>query len=106
MKHLGNTLQSDNSMCHDILLKRGKYIGKVNSLLQEFHYVKPNVLTRLVLIYATSFYGSGLWNLQSPECEKLYVSWNVTIRQIFNLSRRTHRYLIEPVPQIQHLKVL
>ena len=41
LKHLGNTLQNDNSMCRDILLKRGKYIGKVNSLLQYFHYVNP-----------------------------------------------------------------
>ena len=75
-------------------------------MLQEFHFVNPDILTRLVFIYATSFYGSGLWNLQSQECEKLYVSWNVTIRQIFNLSRRTHRYLIEPVSMFQHLKVL
>ena len=78
--------------------------GIVNSLLQEFHYVKPSILTRLVLTYATSFYGSGLWNLFSKECEKLYTSWNVTIRQIFNISRRTHRYLIEPVSLCQHLK--
>ena len=60
VKHLGNTLQNDNSMSLDILQKRGKCIGKVNSLLQEFHFVNPDVLSRLVVIYATSFYGSGL----------------------------------------------
>ena len=37
VKHLGNLLQSDNSMATDIAQKRGKYIGKANSLLQEFH---------------------------------------------------------------------
>ena len=106
VKHLGNMLQSDNSMSIDVLQKRGKYIGKVNSLLQEFHFVKPDILTKLVNIYATSFYGSGLWNLASAECEKLYASWNVTIRQIFNLDRCTHRYLIEPVSQCLHPKVM
>ena len=64
----------------------------------------PSILTRLVLTYATSFYASGLWNLLSKECEKLYTSWNVTIRQIFNISRRSRRYLIEPVSLCQHLK--
>ena len=33
-KHLGNVLESDNSMRTDCLAKRGAFIGKVNSLLQ------------------------------------------------------------------------
>ena len=106
VKHLGNILQSDNSMSIDVLQKRGKYIGKVNSLLQEFHYAKPTILTKLINIYATSFYGSGVWDISSAECEKLYTSWNVTIRMVFNLDRCTHRYLIEPVSQCLHPKVM
>ena len=74
VKHLGNVLQSDNSMSIDVLQKRGKYIGKVNSLLQEFHYVEPSIMTKLINIYATSFYGSGAWDISSAECEKLYTS--------------------------------
>ena len=37
--HLGCVLDSKNSMRDDIVTKRGKFIGKVNSLLQEFHFV-------------------------------------------------------------------
>ena len=65
VKHLGNLLQSDNSMALDIAQKRGKYIGKVNSLLQEFHFVKADILIKLINMYATSFYGSGTWNIFS-----------------------------------------
>ena len=65
VKHLGNTLQNDNSMSLDILQKRGKYIGKVNSLLQEFHFVNPDVLSRLVVILASTGQGSGTCNLLS-----------------------------------------
>ena len=36
VKHLGNILQSDNSMQKDCVTKRGTFIGKVNSFLQEF----------------------------------------------------------------------
>ena len=43
VKHLGNTLQCDNSMQMDMAQKRGKLIGKLNSLSQEFHYVEPGV---------------------------------------------------------------
>lgn len=106
VKHLGNLLQSDNSMSIDVLQKRGKYIGKVNSLLQEFHYAKPDILTKLINIYATSFYGSGNWDIFSKECEKLYASWNVTIRMVFNLDRCTHRYLIESISNCLHPKVM
>ena len=106
VKHLGNLLQSDNSMSVDISQKRGKFVGKVNSLLQEFHYAQPEVITKLVNVYATSFYGSGTWNIFSGDCEKLYKSWNVTIRQIFGLSWHTHRYLIEHISDCLHPKVM
>ena len=104
VKHLGNKLQSDNSMKLDIALKRGQMIGKVNSLLQEFHYLESNVLMKLVNSYATSMYGSPLWPLLSSDSEKLYTTWNVTVRNIFHLDRCTHRLLIEPISEVIHLK--
>ena len=72
VKHLGKTLQCDNSMSIDCNMKRGKFIGKINSLLQEFHHVSPQVMMKLVNCYATSFYGSQLWDIQSPECDRLF----------------------------------
>ena len=39
-------------------------------------------------------------------CEKLYNSWNVTIRQVFQLDWCTHRYLIEHVSGCLHPKVM
>ena len=47
VKHLGHILQSDNSMKTDIAQKRGAFIGKVNSLLQEFNNVSPHILIKL-----------------------------------------------------------
>ena len=85
-------------------IKRGKFIGKVNSLLQEFHFSDPSTLTKLTKIYASSFYGSSLWNLTSKDAERLYAAWNVSMRNIFRLDRRTHRYLIQPVSNCLHLK--
>ena len=66
----------------------------------------PPILTKVINTFATSFYGSSLWDIFSPECEKLYTSWNVTVRQVFNLNRKTHRYLIEPLSQCFHAKIM
>ena len=64
----------------DIALKRGKFIEKVNSLLQELHFSSPDVLMKLLTVYTTSFYGSPLWNIMSKDCDRLFKSWNVTVR--------------------------
>ena len=65
VKHLGNTLQCNNSMSIDCTLKRGKFIGKVNFLVQEFHFADPKVKMKVIDIYASSFCGSSLWDLFS-----------------------------------------
>ena len=106
VKHLGNLLESDNSMRADCLIKRGHFIGKVNSLLQEFSFVESSVMVRILTIYVTSFYGSNLWNLYSPEATKLFSSWNVTIRRVFGLPWTTHRFFIEAVSGTSHPKTL
>ena len=70
----------------DIASKRGKFIGKVNSVLQEFHYTSPERLFKVISVYATSFYGSSVWDLCSKRAEKLYTSWNVMVRNVFGLN--------------------
>ena len=105
--HLGCVLESDNSMRSDIALKRGQFIGKVNSLLQEFHFASLSVKLKLLNVFATSFYGSSLWDPFSSECEKLYRSWNVTVRNILNVDRKTHRFLIEAFSEgLLHPKIM
>ena len=106
VKHLGSTLQLDNSMRMDMCQKRGQFIGKVSSLLQEFHYVSPEVFVKIVNIFATSFYGSGLWDILSSDCDKLFKSWNVCIRMAYDVDICTHRYLIESISNTMHPKTI
>ena len=105
-KHLGNMLQQDNTMRVDLSQKRGKFIGKVVSLFQEFHYVDHDVFLKIMNIFTTSFYGSSLWDIFSSDCEKLFKSWNVSIRQVLDLDRCAHRFLIEPLSGTMHPKVM
>ena len=82
VSHLGCTLESNNSMKADLALKRGKFVGKVHSLMQEFHFARKDVLMKLINTYTTSFYGSPLWDPLSTDCDRLYRCWNVTIRNL------------------------
>ena len=76
------------------------------SLFQEFHYVDPEVLMKVINIFNTSFYGSNLWDIFSTGCERIFKSWNVSIRQAFEVDRCTHRYLIESISKSLHPKVM
>ena len=95
-------LECDSSMKKDTSIKRGRFIGKINSLKQEFHYLMPEIKMRLYDIYTKSFYGSNLYSLFSSECERIYTSWNIAVRDCFNISRMSHRYLIEEISQTTH----
>ena len=50
-------------------MKNGKFVGKINSLAQEFHYASPEVFIKIINIYCTSFHGSSLLDLSSKDCE-------------------------------------
>ena len=71
-------------------------IGKVNSLLKEDHFVDHATFVKLLTVYATSFYGSNLWDLYSVDVDR--------IRNVFNLTWSTHRYWIETVSDCPHPK--
>ena len=51
LNHLGNTVQSDNSMKIDVSVKRRKFIGKVNILNQEFYYSCADVKSKLYNLF-------------------------------------------------------
>ena len=106
IKHLGNILEYNNSMKRDIAVKRGKFIGKLNSLSQEFFFASPEIFTKILNIYASSFYGSGLWDLFSDDCDRIYRSWNVAMRHAWKVPNTTHRYLVEPISGSLHPKVM
>ena len=104
--HVGNTLERDNSFARDLLLKRGDFIGRVHSILQEFHFANPLVKMKMFNIYTTSFYGSCLWNIFNGSCDKLFTAWNIAVRMAFDIPRNTHKFLIEEISECPHPQVM
>ena len=109
--HIGNELsrcdmswQRKCSLDTDVNNKRMKFIGKYYALRQEFGSLDPEIFFKIMNIYGTSFYGSNLWIFTSDSCEKLFTSWNVMIRNIWNLPNTTDKYFIEEISGSKHLK--
>ena len=111
-KHLGNTIVNTASAdagdirSQDIKIKRASFINKNNELIQEFHFAHPKTINEVNLIKNSHFYDSVLWNLSSKWVEKLEKAWNVATRRMFDLPRETHRYLVEPVSEANHVQIL
>ena len=91
-------------MSKDIITKHCIFHNRINSLLQEFNAASPSVLMKCVHTYASSFTSSQIWDLFSTDCEKLFKSWNVLIRQTYRVDRCTHKSLIENISDTPHLK--
>jgi hypothetical protein len=104
-KHLGHLVHTDEHTSHDIYAKRGEFISNLHALRQELGSQHPDVFMRLVLIYLSSMYGSNLWDLYSEAARSLYTSWNICIRQAYNLPFATHRYILQDIVNIPHIRV-
>ena len=91
-------------MKKDIAVKRGRFIGKLNSLAYSFQYASPDTFVKILNIYAVSFY--GIWNLFSADCEKIYSAWHVNICHTWSIPKTMHRYLVESISGSLHHKVM
>ena len=85
--------------------KRACYIQRNNELMQEFWFTHSSTKAFINRVYNSHFYGSVLWNLFEKEADMLYNTWSVSVRKMFGLDRCTHRYLIEPISDMQHIKM-
>ena len=104
--HLGHLLHSSEDWIHDLLVKRGTFIGGVHELQQELGLQHPDVMLKLVNTYNTCFYGSSLWDLNSVGAEKLWASWHRMIKCTYKLPLATHRYIVKELSSLPHLKTM
>ena len=110
-KHLGNHLSSKINFSFsspdtksDLLSKRAILFDKVHQIMQQFGYLKPELVVKLLSVYATSLYGSPLWQLNSPEHLLLNRSWNTAMKIIWDLPHATHTRFLESLSPVPHLE--
>ena len=110
-KHLGNVINTDitKHFCYpvtskDLLIKRAIFYDRVHSLKQEFGFCSKRLLCELLRIYATSFYSSMIWDIQSEEYCKLTRSYNTAIKLLWDLPHQTHKNFVEQLTDCPHLQ--
>ena len=104
-KHLGMRLENDGDIFQqDIREKRARYIRGNNQLMQEFAFADCPTKIFINNVYNSHHYGSVLWDLYSREAEMVYNTWSVSTRLMLRIDRKSHRYLIEPLSEIPHLR--
>ena len=105
--HLGNNLSNQtNIMGQDIKIKRAQFINKNNELNQKFWFSHPSTKFTINQIYNFHFTGSPIWDLFCKEAVVLEHSWNTAVRLMYNLPLQAHRYFIEPMSEVNHLKFI
>ena len=106
-KHLGTKIENPfrSILSQDMKDKRAQYIHRNNELMQEFAYADSVTKTKINSIYNSHFHGSVLWDLFGLDAARIYKTWNTSIRKMFRLDRTTHRYFIEPVSNVPHIKI-
>ena len=96
LKHLGHMISNKMDGCQlDISHRRAQYIGKNNSITQEFSFSHPSSRIQLNKIYNSHFSGSNIWNLFSPGARQFESTFNKSVRLMCGLPLQTHRYLVE-----------
>ena len=110
-KHLGNHLSSKLNLSFfcpesktDLLCKRAILFDKVHQIIQQYGYLDPHLVVKLLSIYSTALYGSSLWQLNSDEHLQLNRSWNTAMKIIWDLPHSTHKRLLESLSEVPHLE--
>ena len=105
-KHLGNTISNDIVLTsQDVCVKRAQFITKTIEICQEFSFASSRTKCDINQIYHSHFTGSPLWDLFGTETHSLESSYNLAIKNMYDLPISTHRHLIGPISNRRHLRI-
>ena len=105
-KYLGGQLTNiPDGYQQDVRVKRACFIERNCDLNQEFPMAHPEVKCKMNRIYNSSFPGSVLWDLTAPYTAQIINSWSVSVWQMWDLPRNSHRNFIESLGGT-HAKVM
>ena len=97
VKYLGCFIEHNLSEATEIRIKKNDFVARTNSLIYTFQSTSKRTLFRLFETNCCALYGCQTWQLDDPTINRLFTSWNIAIRKIFDLPARAHTNLL---PQI------
>ena len=88
------------------MVKRARYIQRCSEILQEFHFVKPDVKMSLHTIYNSHFTGSPCWDMSSRAFNMLEASYNRNIKITYDIPYQTHQNLLPGLANVKPLRII
>ena len=93
--HLGQTLHQSVTMEKDCHRARAKFIDKNVEVRDQFAFAHPSQTLKMIQLLCCDGYGSMLWELQSNPVEKIFKSWNTSVKHVWGVPLSTFTYLVE-----------
>ena len=104
VRHLGNYFNTQLSDITDCMMKRSTFIGSVNKLMANFGHLQAHVLCKIFKTFCCNFYGSPIWDINSPGFRKICITWNIGVRTVLKLPFDTHSYFLGPFLRQNHIR--
>jgi hypothetical protein len=114
-KHLGNTINTDNSDYDDVKRKRSEFIAKANAVTIHFKHAAIEAKRMVFVSKCCALYGSQLWSLDSRHVNEMHTTWRKAVRRLLDIPRTTRSILLpylmkcRPLPEqlaIRFLKLI
>ncbi len=105
VKHHGHTFNCCVNFSVDVAYRKGQFIGCVNSIITQFGFAHPVSKLKLLVTHGYSFYGSSLWDIYDNDIKKLYITWNITVRRLYDLPRTANTRFLTHIAGVPHVNL-
>ncbi len=105
VKQLGHTFNCCVNFSADVTYRKGQFIGCVNSIITQFGFAHPLCKLKLLVTHGYSFYCSSLWDLYDNDIKRLYITWNIAVRRLYDLPRTAHTRFLTHIAYVPHVNL-
>ena len=102
VRHLGNIFDGKLVNNVDSFHKCSQFIGQFNNLRSKFGHLQADIQGNLMKSHCCSFFSSFLWRYNSDGFKKIFIQWNKSVRNFFELPNNTHRWILGPLLNQPH----
>ena len=93
--HLGQEIHESGTMDLDTRVKRANFIEQSTEIRETFSFASPVEVLQAVKVYASSWFGSMLWELGGDTVKQVFSAWNTCLKLAWNVPRQTHTYFAD-----------
>ena len=79
----------------DTKQKRAIFIQNSTNIREVFSFARPQEVVTAISTYASSMYGSNLWDLYRVRANQAFNTWNTALKLAWVCPRETHTWIVD-----------